>query len=582
MPTSPAVRSGPDEHTWTVDPTASPDRAAFINEFCVILPSSESARIGVDTTYVVIGRDAGDLGRLAVIARVGFDDWLPHATLRMDQTLRQALGGFGSRFTSTKELSFHGFVEPLHLSPKDRRAERLARSVGIRQLVVRACPTDVGNIEKDLVLLDRLDLLALGVRSGERLVLTTPRHVPDTGFELIRFSVTALDQSESFLEERRKLERQPGTRYISPNDLRDPDLSAEDEAGKEQPGCELHRMQIDHDLRQRCGISQVSPVVVRRDTKTVVLREIQDFGVALLGTLFGFSATIKLVLDAFVDLPDIASIGIGFVLAAAVTLLLLRSRLRNSISDSPRDLPASSADTHHPIPPHPSDPVRRAEQYPYRLAPLDVVVSPAKGTVRRATADDLAAAIATRTAVIAIGSNGAPSQLVEKFSGSAETDADVVVARATWRYHDAVYAARISPYGAIPATSAPSERCDVSVPIIFLDDAQLSRLDATEGAPDAYRRDPVDTSEVVLANGPTPAVVHAYVATAGPLTIDGTEIALRAIAARRRMLPELTEREVLRVLEHSASLKLDDLVGDEHGANRAAASDALAAGLDGS
>ena len=130
----------------------------------------------------------------------------------------------------------------------------------------------------------------------------------------------------------------------------------------------------------------------------------------------------------------------------------------------------------------------------------------------------------TRTPVLAYGSNASIEALGRKLIGSPETSV-VPVARALLHDLDVVYSAHFSPYGAIGAALQSSPGTVVSTFVVFVTNALLEALHATEPNYD-YRQ---------LLN----------VSKHGCLVLDGDNVALAARAAENRRLPELLERDVL-------------------------------------
>src|SRR5262245_32275590 len=87
-----------------------------------------------------------------------------------------------------------------------------------------------------------------------------------------------------------------------------------------------------------------------------------------------------------------------------------------------------------------------------------------------------AAPIADRTAVIAYGSNAAPSQLRHKYDGISTAVFPVVEARMA---NVAIgFSRHVTRYGAIPATLLHRDGADTTVFVLLLDDAQLEVLTA--------------------------------------------------------------------------------------------------------
>src|SRR5438128_1689184 len=106
----------------------------------------------------------------------------------------------------------------------------------------------------------------------------------------------------------------------------------------------------------------------------------------------------------------------------------------------------------------------RAFDYPYDVPPRSFLFVPGRGVseLDAASASEL---VQGRRAVLAVGSNAAPSQLARKFG---EDDGVIPVVRADLHDHDVVYAARFAPYGAVPATMLESPGTTAHVHATYL------------------------------------------------------------------------------------------------------------------
>ncbi|MEU4718058.1 hypothetical protein AB0G06_00330 [Nonomuraea dietziae] len=148
-----------------------------------------------------------------------------------------------------------------------------------------------------------------------------------------------------------------------------------------------------------------------------------------------------------------------------------------------------------------------------------------------------AAPMSARHAVLAVGSNAAPSQLYRKFFDSALRPV-VPLTQATVQGIAPGVSAHINRHGYVPA--AP-----VAVPgpsrlfVLWVDQAQLVALDVTE--PNYYRRLlPADRHPVTLASGAALPTCWVYVGRHGCLT-EKTGEAMR-LQAQTRLIGRLLSR----------------------------------------
>jgi hypothetical protein len=182
-----------------------------------------------------------------------------------------------------------------------------------------------------------------------------------------------------------------------------------------------------------------------------------------------------------------------------------------------------------------SDLVQRAMGYPYER-PTRPFAQRGHTTMEP---DEAGIDPVERTPLLAYGSNAAPRVLARKLALSHDP---VLVVPATLRDFDVVYSAHISPYGAIPATLQRSPGTAVEVHAIYMTEAQIELITATEPN---YAPATLSEVECQLEAGETLTELTAYVSRHGCLLLDGGELALAAVPASGRTFPELSEPEAL-------------------------------------
>ena len=153
-----------------------------------------------------------------------------------------------------------------------------------------------------------------------------------------------------------------------------------------------------------------------------------------------------------------------------------------------------------------------------------------------------------RTALLAIGANASPQALAAKLGD----ERDVPSAHAWLAGFDVVYSAHFAPYGAIPATPQHSPGTEVDVRMLWVTDRELEALHPTEGN---YRFGRLEGIELRLSDGTRLDATHAYLSRHGCMRLDGEEVSLAAVPARRRRLPALDQRAAL---ERARSLLAPD------------------------
>lgn len=182
-----------------------------------------------------------------------------------------------------------------------------------------------------------------------------------------------------------------------------------------------------------------------------------------------------------------------------------------------------------------SDVVERALGYPYE-APWQPFVQLGHETLGP---DELEVDREERTAMLAYGSNAAPEVLARKL---ALSDQPVLVLPAWLEGFDVVYSAHISPYGAVPATLQRSPGTRVRIHVVYMTEAQVGLVAATEPNYESAR---LDGAVCRLDDGETIASPAAYLSHHGCLLDAGAEVALAAVEAVGRRFAPRGEAEVL-------------------------------------
>jgi hypothetical protein len=199
--------------------------------------------------------------------------------------------------------------------------------------------------------------------------------------------------------------------------------------------------------------------------------------------------------------------------------------------------------------------LRRAIDYPYTRPRGSFRFHPGSDRVEPLDESELADLCRDRHPVVAVGSNAAPEQLARKFP----TGEPVIVVASTLHHHDVVFAARISWYGAIPATlyRSPGTHCEVHT--TYLTDDQLEVMDRSEGLGSGYDSVLLDRGAITSTVAGS-AAPRAYRARPGALCVDGLPRSLAAIPATGRRFPEWTEQAALEWLARNHARSVDGAV----------------------
>lgn len=170
------------------------------------------------------------------------------------------------------------------------------------------------------------------------------------------------------------------------------------------------------------------------------------------------------------------------------------------------------------------------------------------------------AAISQRHAVLAVGSNGCPGRLAEKYGDQPEVALPVFVG--TVADTAVVYSRRLVSYGALPATYLHQPGAVSWLSVTMLTDEQLDRMDETERVGEFYLRIPV-TGHFLIGGGPKVENLTAYL-DREILTYNGKPIRLKMFAREGPDWPIMDEPEVLSLVLDQAVILLGESIEKRH------------------
>ncbi len=186
------------------------------------------------------------------------------------------------------------------------------------------------------------------------------------------------------------------------------------------------------------------------------------------------------------------------------------------------------------------DSLRRAKAYPFDIPSRSYVVAGGSHEELAKSAPEMD--IGGCRAVLAVGSNQSPEQLLRKFPGSDW--GAITVIRARLSDFDIVYSPHVASYGSIPATLFHCPGTTVTLFVNWLTPAQEKRIHETEVATGNYHFGRLDGIELQLEMGLTLASVYVYCSSRGSLGNNGGPVALAEVEAMGRKWPSLNQEEI--------------------------------------
>ena len=165
-----------------------------------------------------------------------------------------------------------------------------------------------------------------------------------------------------------------------------------------------------------------------------------------------------------------------------------------------------------------------------------------------------------RHAVLAVGSNGCPGRLAEKYAHQPEAALPVLVG--TLADTAVVYSRQWVAYGALPATYLHQPGAASHLSLTLLTPEALRRMDETEGVGHLYRRIPVPGAFKMDA-GPAIEKLSAYL-DPRILSYQGKPVRLKRFAREGPDWPALDERAVLALVLDAAEVLPGLPIEDRH------------------
>ncbi|MCW7074283.1 MAG: hypothetical protein OCU24_00305 [Candidatus Methanospirare jalkutatii] len=246
------------------------------------------------------------LKELKVPCRVVIDETLGDYEVRVDQSLRNALG-IPYEFSDADKEKFTVEIYPLRLSLFQHLRYFLSYILGRRYLFFRVCKADIPDMEKNICRIPSDSFKLLGCEEGDRVICEYP--VCDGDFYRLReCKIKCYEASEEMIKKREGMEEENiSARYPSAEKLLDvsPDIP---------------RIFLDAHARDELYVEPIDPVRVRRDLFHLFLKQIREFGIILL---------LSLLTVAYIF--PFQSLILIFVISVAITFLLILMNIRAKI-----------------------------------------------------------------------------------------------------------------------------------------------------------------------------------------------------------------------------------------------------------
>ena len=199
----------------------------------------------------------------------------------------------------------------------------------------------------------------------------------------------------------------------------------------------------------------------------------------------------------------------------------------------------------------------RATNYPYEAPSFSYVIE--NGHCRPFLEAD-ETELTDRIAVLSVGSNRAPQQLLRKFGPEARC----FVTNVTLHDCDIIHSACFSYYGAVPCTAHPSKGTSINLNAVWLTANELQIMHDTEAVGTAYDFCEWDKGAITFNDVQVPHSVFGYSSRLGALCDEAnTPLALSKLSATKRQFTAISQIEARHHLYDSLPFALRSSGADE-------------------
>jgi len=314
-------------NTLKVGGTTDDQRAKAPYDFVVALKPSVASSLGLHK-YVVISRIVDDNENqppdkkkpLTVYGVLVRDDKLAVDEIRMDQTLRNALG---ISFTTGEHERSDLAIYPVKTTVLQKLRGIITSWLGRRYLFLRVAKLYPPDIEKNICRVPADALSLMGTDEGNRVVLAGCVETAQDSrmYRLQNYSVKAFDLNVDMTTRRQndedvQIKKGWAARYVKASKL----LGVEPDIG---------RIMLDLHVRRALNVEPGDPIKVRRDFPDLLKRQLLEVGILLAISAIALTPFIpEGIKSTHYVLYVGISLGVSVVFAVLVIVLRLKARVR--------------------------------------------------------------------------------------------------------------------------------------------------------------------------------------------------------------------------------------------------------------
>ncbi|HHM04966.1 MAG TPA: hypothetical protein ENJ19_04380 [Gammaproteobacteria bacterium] len=302
--------SGEPAPALSLGPTADAHRKDAHDDYIIAVHPTLALEKGL-RDYAVVTRKLAEGPELRAYGRVRLDRNLAKRELRLDQTLRNALGIPYEIEAGERHPELDLF--PLTLGLGQTLLEWFTRVLGRRYLFLRVAKLDPPDIEKNICRVPLDALCLLGTAAGKRVVLVSCLPADDgRSYRLHNMAIKAFELSDKMVQNRVDLQQEDwGARYVNAAKLLgvEPDIAS---------------VYLDAHARNRLQLEAGQAVKVRRDFPDLFWAEAVEIGILFFVSLFALGE----VLPELFGWRRAAIVPLAAILSVLFLLVRIRARVK--------------------------------------------------------------------------------------------------------------------------------------------------------------------------------------------------------------------------------------------------------------
>lgn len=294
-----------------VSGTKNEDRKKAKYDYVVCVNSNIKKRLSLGNFAVInnVIEFENQQKQIHAHCRVLVDDLLSDNKIRLDQTLRTAIGipfEYDDKVVTVE-------IYPLDLSLSQTLNEYISRLLGRRYLFLRVCKAEVPDMEKNYSRVTLEAIKLLGTTEGNNLILESTIKNENNRYILKKSSNKVYELTLQILTRREELEKKLPDRFPNPKDVLkiDPDT---------------WRIFLDAHVRDELQLNSLDAVKVRRDLLSIFVKEFREFGILFFISLFAIVEFLPIEFKAW-KLLVLVSIT-SLIIALFLTLVNIRARVK--------------------------------------------------------------------------------------------------------------------------------------------------------------------------------------------------------------------------------------------------------------